>query len=131
MSHGPWGRGGASPAGVAMVNAAPISVSATAGTSTTLILDFMIILFALPGLFRDLESSHGRRLDPVMAESPPDHRSHLMHRAWASQTGQRRVGVRGGMNAADHFGFGTWLYRHHSQPRVSYTPIKAPPRVQP
>src|SRR5690242_18995545 len=52
MSHGPFGLGGASPAGVAIVNVAPISVSVTATISTTSILFFMSnpVCFALPVL---------------------------------------------------------------------------------
>src|ERR1017187_10601435 len=56
MSHGPFGLGGGTlaPACSAIVNVAPISVSASASISTRSILVFMFILFALPGLFRHL-----------------------------------------------------------------------------
>src|ERR1019366_7412202 len=59
MSHGPFGLGGGTlaPACSAIVNVAPISVSASASISTRSILVFMFILFALPGLFRHLEFS--------------------------------------------------------------------------
>src|SRR5581483_6179180 len=43
------GRGGACPAPAAIVNAAPMSVSASASISTGLILIFMFILFCLAG----------------------------------------------------------------------------------
>src|ERR1017187_2530144 len=56
MSHGPFGLGGGTlaPACSAIVNVAPISVSASASISTRSILVFMFILFPLPGLFRHL-----------------------------------------------------------------------------
>jgi hypothetical protein len=46
MSHGPCGRGGAAPAGVAIVNVAPISASADASITARLIFVVMFILFA-------------------------------------------------------------------------------------
>src|ERR1019366_4257192 len=56
MSHGPFGLGGGTlaPACSAIVNVAPISVSASASISTRSILVFMFILFPLPVLFRHL-----------------------------------------------------------------------------
>jgi hypothetical protein len=58
MSHGPYGLGGGTlgpvPACVAIINVAPISESASASMSAKLILVFMFVLFALPGLFQHL-----------------------------------------------------------------------------
>src|ERR1019366_303904 len=51
MSHGPFGLGGGTlapaPACWAIINVAPISVSASASIRTSLVLVFMFILFAL------------------------------------------------------------------------------------
>src|SRR5450759_1717646 len=75
MSHGPVGLGGGTlapvPACWAIVNVAPISVSASASISTRLILVFMFILFALPGLFRHLLFLPGGRRPCVWNCSNP------------------------------------------------------------
>src|SRR5450759_2472063 len=73
MSHGPFGLGGGTlaPACWAIVNVAPISVSASASISTRLVLVFMSILFALPGLFRHLLFLPGGRRPCVWNCSNP------------------------------------------------------------
>src|ERR1035437_4665261 len=71
MPHGLFGVGGGTlapaPACSAIVNVAPISLSASASISTRLILVFMFILFALPGLFRHLATSRPTCLDAPAA----------------------------------------------------------------
>ena len=72
MSHGPCGLGGAAlvPPGLcAIVNVAPISVSASASIGTRLILVFMFVLSALPSSIRHREFSRRWHAEIILRRS--------------------------------------------------------------
>src|SRR5215467_5740558 len=103
MSHGHFGLAGACPAGVALVNATPIRVSASASISTMLILVFMFILlaltviplFAVHGSCRDNETHRSATQSlhtiGVILAVAKNHRGRIMNSDLAFECEDKRV----------------------------------------